>query len=99
MTCKICKNITSTSAFFTGHPVYSLKVCSLLVISQNMQCNVGTGALANNILEVLHENRGSTFFTGSDGSWESCPSIFNFIKQYNPAVQVVGDRALRQWYK
>ena len=46
----------------------------------------GTGALANNILEVNNENRGSTFFTGSDGNWDTCPSVLNFIKQYNPGV-------------
>ena len=49
---------------------------------------LGTGALASNIFEVLIENRGSTFFTGADGSWTTCPSIYNFIKQYNPQVQV-----------
>ena len=49
---------------------------------------LGTGALASNIFEVLFENRGSTFFTGADGSWTTCPSIYNFIKQYNPQVQV-----------
>ena len=49
---------------------------------------LGTGALASNIFEVLIENRGSTFFTRADGSWTTYPSIYNFIKQYNPQVQV-----------
>ena len=48
----------------------------------------GTGALAENIFEVNNENRGSTFFTGSDGDWDTCPSVLNFIKNYNPRVQV-----------
>ena len=47
---------------------------------------VGTGALAKNILEVNNENRGSTYFTGSDGGWDTCPSVYNFIRQYNPRV-------------
>ena len=46
----------------------------------------GTGALAKNLFEVNDENRGSTFFTGSDGHWDTCPSVFNFIRQYNPRV-------------
>ena len=37
-------------------------------------------------MEVNNENRGSTFFTGSDGNWDTCPSVLNFIKQYNPGV-------------
>ena len=48
----------------------------------------GTGALASNLLEVLDENRGSTYFTGGDGDWRSCPSIYNFIKSYNYKVKV-----------
>ena len=48
----------------------------------------GTGALASNLLEVLDENRGSTYFTGGDGDWRSCSSIYNFIRNYNYKVKV-----------
>ena len=51
-----------------------------------MSAIAGTGALARNILEVNNENRGSTYFTGSDGDWDTCPSVYNFIKNYNPRV-------------
>ena len=57
-----------------------------IVASVGDSITAGTGALANNILEVNDENRGSTYFTGSDGDWASCPSVFNFIKNYNPGV-------------
>ena len=58
-----------------------------LVASVGDSITAGTGALANNILQVNDENRGSTYFTGSDGDWDTCPSVFNFIKNYNPAVR------------
>ena len=57
-----------------------------IVASVGDSITAGTGALATNILEVNDENRGSTYFTGSDGDWASCPSVFNFIKNYNPGV-------------
>ena len=57
-----------------------------IVASVGDSITAGTGALANNILEVNDENRGSTYFTGSDGDWASCPSVYNFIKNYNPGV-------------
>jgi len=47
----------------------------------------GTGAFASNLLEVLDENRGSTYFTGGDGTWQTCPSVYNFIKNYNYKVK------------
>jgi len=58
-----------------------------IVASIGDSISAGTGALASNIFEVLNENRGSSFVTGSDGSWQTCPSIYNFVKQYNPHVQ------------
>ena len=57
-----------------------------IVASVGDSITAGTGALASNILEVNDENRGSTYFTGSDGDWASCPSVYNFIKNYNPRV-------------
>ena len=57
-----------------------------IVASVGDSITAGAGALANNILEVNDENRGSTYFTGSDGDWDSCPSVYNFIKNYNPGV-------------
>ena len=47
----------------------------------------GTGALASNILEVLDENRGSAYSTGADGDWRSCPSLYNYLRQYNPQLR------------
>ena len=65
----------------------SLQVPSVLHVKLSLNDDsLGTGALANNILEVNFENRGSTFFTGRDGNWDTCPSVLNFIKQYNPGV-------------
>ena len=58
-----------------------------LVASVGDSITAGTGALASNILQVNDENRGSTYFTGSDGDWDTCPSVFNFIKNYNPKVR------------
>jgi len=57
-----------------------------IVASVGDSVTAGTGALAKNILEVNNENRGSTYFTGSDGGWDTCPSVYNFIRQYNPRV-------------
>jgi len=57
------------------------------VASLGDSITAGTGALASNLLEVLDENRGSTYFTGGDGDWRSCPSIYNFIKSYNYKVK------------
>ena len=36
---------------------------------------------------MLDENRGSTFFTGGDGGWDVCPSVFNFVREYNSGVR------------
>ena len=57
-----------------------------LVASVGDSITAGAGALASNILEVNDENRGSTYFTGNDGDWDTCPSVYNFIKNYNPWV-------------
>jgi len=58
-----------------------------IVASLGDSITAGTGALASNLLEVLDENRGSTYFTGGDGDWKTCPSIYNIIKNYNYNIQ------------
>ena len=51
-----------------------------------MSAIAGTGALARNILEVNNENRGSTYFTGSDGDWDTCPRKANTSQAQNSEV-------------
>jgi len=58
-----------------------------LIASLGDSITAGAGAKARNVFEVLDENRGSTFFTGADEDWRSCPSVHNFIKEYNPWLQ------------
>jgi len=58
-----------------------------LVASLGDSITAGTGALATNILEVLNENRGSTYLTGGDGDWTSCLSVHNLLRQFNPSVR------------
>ena len=59
-----------------------------IVASLGDSITAGTGSKAENIFGVLNENRGSTYMTGADEDWRACPSIHNFLKQYNPNVIV-----------
>lgn len=57
-----------------------------IVASLGDSITAATGAKAENILEVLNENRGSSYMTGADEDWSKCPTVHNFIRQFNRNV-------------
>ena len=59
-----------------------------IVASLGDSITAGTGSKAENIFGVLNENRGSSYMTGADEDWNNCPTIHNFIRQFNPNVMV-----------
>ena len=59
-----------------------------IVASLGDSITAGTGSKAENIFGVLNENRGSSYMTGADEDWNSCPTIHNFIREFNPNVMV-----------
>ena len=59
-----------------------------MIASIGDSITAGTGANANNILEVLNENRGVTYSTGGDGRWTNTLTLANILKQFNPYLKV-----------
>jgi len=51
--------------------------------------SAGVGATARNIIDVFIEDRGVSFVTGGEGSWDSTSSLANILKQFNPGLEGV----------
>lgn len=46
----------------------------------------GNGALATNLLEVIHEGRGSVFSIGGQETWRTHLTLPNILKMFNPDI-------------
>ena len=49
--------------------------------------SAGVGATATNILDVFNEDRGVSFVTGGEGSWDSTSTLANILKKFNPRLE------------
>ena len=69
------------------HSVHHLRPGDIDVVAAlGDSLTAGTGALANDVFQVLTEYRGVSFNIGGDGNWTQYLTVPNILKQFNPSL-------------
>lgn len=57
-----------------------------IVAGMGDSLTAGNGIVANNLLHVIHENRGMVWSIGGQGNWLQYVTFPNLLKEYNPKL-------------